>query len=87
MLHAVRRPSTSLVPLSWMPYLSLVFLILSEIPLINFFISYSRGETNQPDHSRKLLLFSRSAVIKQSMNVEARTQETKQSKSTGGIRY
>lgn len=32
---------TSLVPLSLMPYLSLVFLIRSEQLLINFFISYS----------------------------------------------
>lgn len=36
--------STSLVPLSLMPYLSLVFLILSEMLLINFFISYSWGK-------------------------------------------
>lgn len=38
---------TSLVPLSLMPYLSLVFLIRSEQLLINFFISYSWGKRIQ----------------------------------------
>lgn len=32
---------TSVVPLSLMPYLSLVFLILSDVLLMNFFISYN----------------------------------------------
>lgn len=38
-----RADPTSLVPLSLMPYLSLVFLIPSEKLLTNFFISYSWG--------------------------------------------
>lgn len=38
---------TSLVPLSLMPYLSLVFLIRSEKLLIYFFISYSWGKRIQ----------------------------------------
>jgi hypothetical protein len=39
-----KKTVTSVVPLSLMPYLSLVFLILSETPLMNFFISWKITE-------------------------------------------
>lgn len=57
MAHIVISPhrvaTTSLVPLSLMPYLSLVFLIFSEMLLMNFFISYSRGEIHPESKGSK----------------------------------